>query len=327
MKTCCIALLLVTPCVWAQTTPAQTPAQSAPARKSPTPAPVPHTETATPAPAPAEIKPETVVANLNGKPFSVSDFQKVIETLPPANKAAAMREPAKFFEEYALFQKILEVAEKDKLDQQSPYKERLADMRKQLLVNAEVNEAGTKVRVEPEQQQKYFETHKEKYIETKAKLIFLPFSASPAANPDPKGAKSMTEAEAKLRADQLVKEARAGADFGKLARENSKDPGTVQRDGDIGVGIRPSSSQVPDVLRNPIVALKKGEVSDPVKTDNGFYVFKAESVSALPYEQVKDEIYKELKDEGLRKWLDETKKQSSFKIENEEYFKRGTAGQ
>ena len=39
-------------------------------------------------------------------------------------------------------------------------------------------------------------------------------------------------------------------------------------------------------------------MSEPLRHQNGYYVIRVESAGVLPYDKVKDEIYKELKDVG-----------------------------
>ena len=42
-------------------------------------------------------------------------------------------------------------------------------------------------------------------------------------------------------------------------------------------------------------ALKKGDVSEPLKQPNGFYLLRAEEVTVRPLSEVRDEIYNDLK--------------------------------
>ena len=58
-----------------------------------------------------------------------------------------------------------------------------------------------------------------------------------------------------------------------------------------------------------------------MRHQNGYYIFRAESAGVLPYEKVKDEIYKELKDVGFNEWKEKTKAQSSVQFENEAFFR------
>jgi parvulin-like peptidyl-prolyl isomerase len=73
-------------------------------------------------------------------------------------------------------------------------------------------------------------------------------------------------------------------------------------------------------MKNAILALRPGKVSDPIRHQNGYYVFRAESAGVLPFEKVKDEIYVELKDIGFNEWKEKTKAESSVQFTNEAFF-------
>jgi hypothetical protein len=74
-------------------------------------------------------------------------------------------------------------------------------------------------------------------------------------------------------------------------------------------------------MRNAILALAPKQVSDAIRHENGYYVFRAESVGVLPYEKVREEIYKELKQAGFRKWQQKTQSESGIQFANEEFFR------
>ncbi len=266
------------------------------------------------------IKPETVVATVNGKPITAGELNKMIDALQPTQRAIAQREPKRFLENWALFQTILEYAEKAKLEERSPYKERIAELRRQMLVQAQINDVTEQYMVKPEDQKKYYDEHQKDFKEAKGKLILVSFQDNPPANHDPKAKKILNAKEAEARAKMIVGKAREGADFVKLVKEYSDDSGSVSRDGDIGLAVRTDTPNIPDVIKNTLLGMKSGEISDPVQVEHGYYIFKADSVSVAPYDQVRDDIYKSLKNEGLRKWLDERQKQTQIKIENPLFF-------
>lgn len=283
MKICCLSLFLCLLPVWAQ-----------------------------------EAKPETVVAVVNGKPYTAADIDRMLSPLSPVRQQMAHRDPKAFLEEFALFDLIADMAEKSKVYDKSPYKEQIAEMRRQIIVQAQVNEYKNSLPIMPADQKKYYDANVDKYKETKVKMIFIPFAAAPVA--DAKGKKPLTEPAAKAKAESVVNLARSGVDFVKLVKEHSEDPGTGGHDGDLGIGIRPSTTNVPENVKKAVLAMKQGDISDPLKQENGYAVVRAESIALAPYESVKDDIFKEMKDAEVRNLIDETRKKATVKIENNAYF-------
>jgi len=84
---------------------------------------------------------------------------------------------------------------------------------------------------------------------------------------------SAGEDKARAKIADVIRRAKAGADFGQLAQENSEDTATAPRGGDLGlVG---KGEMVPD-FEKALFALKKGEVTaEPVRTPFGFHAIKA----------------------------------------------------
>jgi peptidyl-prolyl cis-trans isomerase SurA len=73
------------------------------------------------------------------------------------------------------------------------------------------------------------------------------------------------------KAQQLVQRARAGEDFGKLARENSEAAGAAQNAGVIG--LRPAD-RLPPLFVEQARALPAGAVTEPFRSAAGFHVVK-----------------------------------------------------
>jgi parvulin-like peptidyl-prolyl isomerase len=170
-----------------------------------------------------------------------------------------------------------------------------------------------------EEQQKYYDENKSRYHQVKLKVIYIPFSSNSTAAD---GKKPLNEEQAKAKAEQIAKEAKTGADFTKLVKENSRDETSKNKDGDFGT-ISPSDN-LPDSIRSVVFGLKSGDVSDPVRQPNGFYIFRAEAVSEKPFLEVRDQIFTDLKNQRLKEWLDVTTKSLNIKFENEQFF-TGTA--
>lgn len=73
------------------------------------------------------------------------------------------------------------------------------------------------------------------------------------------------------KADELVAQARGGADFATLANENSD----LKTENGGDMGWRQEREREQD-HRKPMFTLKTGEVSEPIEGPNGFYIYKVE---------------------------------------------------
>lgn len=79
------------------------------------------------------------------------------------------------------------------------------------------------------------------------------------------------EAEIRQRAEGVLKQIRAGADFARMAREHSQDTGSAEKGGYLGPFQR--GQMVPE-FEAAAFSLEPGKVSDLVKTQYGFHIIK-----------------------------------------------------
>jgi peptidyl-prolyl cis-trans isomerase D len=98
------------------------------------------------------------------------------------------------------------------------------------------------------------------------------------------------EVAVKAKAENLLKQIKGGADFAKLATENSQDPGSGPKGGDLGWLTH--GQTVPE-FDKAAFTLKPGEISDLIKTQYGYHILQVqekESARLKPFEEVKGEI-------------------------------------
>ena len=109
----------------------------------------------------------------------------------------------------------------------------------------------------------------------------------------------------KLRADSVYKALQAGADFEKLAREVSGDPGTAAKGGRIGWVTK---GQLLMGFETAMMALKPGEYSAPVQTEVGYHIIKLNGRKSLdPYDSLRTNIMTFIEKRNLRKHIAENR--------------------
>jgi peptidyl-prolyl cis-trans isomerase C len=221
------------------------------------------------APAIAEDK---VVATINGKPVTDADLAVAeseigadMGTMPAAQKRISLLE---FLIDNQLF---AEAAEAQKLNEGPTYETRLNYLKRRALrelyfdkvIKASVSDADAR-----------------KIYDDQVKLL------KPEEEVSARHILVETEALAKELKDKIDK----GADFVQLAKENSKDPGSKDEGGNLGYF---GHGQMVPQFEEIVFKLKKGEVSDPVKTQFGWHLVKLEdrrTKQPPAFEVVKDRI-------------------------------------
>jgi peptidyl-prolyl cis-trans isomerase D len=101
---------------------------------------------------------------------------------------------------------------------------------------------------------------------------------------------SDAENAAKAKVEDVIKRAKAGEDFGKLAREVSEDKASAVQGGDLGF-VGPGELVAP--FEQAAFALKKGEISAPVRTPFGYHAIRVLDVregGKLPLKEVAPKI-------------------------------------
>lgn len=80
-----------------------------------------------------------------------------------------------------------------------------------------------------------------------------------------------SEQEALKEAQQIRNELLAGADFSELAQQHSDDPGSAMLGGELGFM---GKGQLVPEYEAAVLALSKGDISEPVKTEFGYHLIQ-----------------------------------------------------
>jgi len=184
-----------------------------------------------------------------------------------------------FLERVARRELLMQEAEKRKLGDQAEVAEQVANLRRELMIRALVQEeiAG-KVKVEDKDVQEYYAAHPDEFSGDTVRLRHILVQ---------------TEGEAKEIQARLAK----NESFEELAKKLSRDTNSAPKGGDLGYLGR--EQMLPDFARAAF-ALKANEVSDVVKTPFGFHVIKMvdrKTGAPLAFDQVKGQLQRRLTDE------------------------------
>jgi peptidyl-prolyl cis-trans isomerase D len=137
---------------------------------------------------------------------------------------------------------------------------------------------GSTPRPTQQEIEQYFTAHKSEYAiaeQAKARHILIKV---------PTGADAKTDAAAKAKAEDLLKQIQGGANFADLARKNSDDPGSKDAGGELGFAQR--GRMVPE-FDNALFTQKIGE-SKIVKTQFGYHIVQVEERQAAHTQSLSD---------------------------------------
>ncbi|CAN7524299.1 foldase protein PrsA [Rossellomorea sp. LjRoot5] len=119
-------------------------------------------------------------------------------------------------------------------------------------------------------------------------------------------------------AKEVKKKLDDGGDFAELAKEYSTDTSNADSGGELGYF---GKGEMVEAFDDKAFSMKKGEISEPVKTEFGYHIIKVtgkkeakEAVLADHKDEIKDILFDQALQTEYGTWLSEKKKE--YKIEN-----------
>lgn len=193
---------------------------------------------------------------------------------------------------------IYREAVKAGVDKSKDVKKRVENLRKQMIIQAFMEEKSKSLVTDKEIKEAYDKKIAESKgdKEVKARHILV-----------------LTEKEAK----EIAKSLKKGGDFEKIAKEKSTDKGTGVKGGDLGWFTK--DKMVPE-FSDAAFKLKKGEVSEPVKTAFGWHIIKVEDqrpVKPRSFEESKEGIRAHLAGQAVKKYIEKLLNEASIQYFDE----------
>lgn len=262
----------------------------------------------------AVTPPDTVVAKIDGKNYTAAEVNALVDQFPPQVRGAFANNPIRTLNFIFMLQHLSKQAEFENLDKDKAFQQDWNYSRMNLLSNAELNHYRNSYSPTHAEEQAYYNDNIGRYQEAHVRVIYISFVAGPMKG----DTKSLNEAAAKAKIEDLRQKIEAGADFGKMAAENSEDKASASKGGEFPPITR--LSPYPDAIKNSVFALKPGELSQPVRQPNGFYLFKLDKIETESFNSVESKIFEQLKQDHFNTWVKSIETRYNIDVVDKKYF-------
>ena len=286
--------------------PAQTAQPSAPPKAAAAP------------PAAAAAGPVTpdnkVVATIDGKDYTAGEVRALVDKFPPQIRSAFAQNPTRALNFIFMMQYLADQAQFHNLDKEKEFQQDFEYTRLNLLSQAELNNYRNTYQPTYDEQQAYYNEHAAQYEQAHVKVIYISFVSGALKD----AGKELDEAGAKAKIEDLRRQILAGADFSKIAAENSEDKASAAKGGDFGIITR--VSPYPEAIKSTVFALKEGEVSEPVRQPNGYYLFKLAKLDRQSFNDVQSKVFEQLKQDHFNQWVKGIETRYDVNVKDPQFF-------
>src|SRR5215469_7971055 len=203
--------------------------------------------------------------------------------------------------------------EKEAAAQGVSFEDYKQNMRNEIITQQVIQkEVGPRVNITKEEEQKFYNQHKSELAHAEAVRLSEILISTDAAGDDPQKL-----AAAKAKAEDLLKQIRGGASFEDLAKKESQDPSGAQG-GDLGPFER---GKLAKQLEDMTFGMKKGDVSDVIRTKQGFVILKVtdHQMAGTPSfneiePRIQEAVYMQKLQPSLRDYLKKLREESYIKV-------------
>lgn len=252
---------------------------------------------------------DKIVMHVNGEPITESEFNTLAEAAPAEARAfyATAAGRRAMAEELTKLKVLEQEGQRMKIADDPAVQAQIAAMRDQVIAGKALEKLVEK-RAEPMIQKAYAE-QKSKGMSLRHIAIAYDGSQIPSRDPNAK----LPAAQAMTKAKELVKQIRAGQDFGATAAAVSDDMQSAQKGGMLGPVDR---EQLPQMLPPDVAAvvakLKVGEVSEPLKTQYAIHIFKTEEPSL---EDLRPMLAQQVKQQAAQEEIERLQKAAKVELD------------
>jgi peptidyl-prolyl cis-trans isomerase D len=171
------------------------------------------------------------------------------------------------------------------------YADSIPEKRKIAYVLLDTNKIANQTTVTPEELQAYYRDHRDEYRVPARVNVRHILIKTPSPGPDGKVDQKAVDA-AKAKAEDILKQIKAGANFAELAKKYSEDPGSAKSGGSLG-WIQQNAGGLDPAFEQAAFSLPKGGTSDLVKSSFGLHIIHVDDrqdAHVKPFDEVKAQI-------------------------------------
>ena len=246
---------------------------------------------------------QKILARVNGEPITEEDIQDALEVFPPQLRAIVETHPElkkKLLEDLISQKLLVQQMKKEGVKEDAEIKRKVEKYREALLLQKFIKGKFANIKVTDKEAKAYYEAHKDEFTvpeRVKVRHILV---------------------KDKKEAEKIRKELLKGANFAELAKKYSIDKASAVKGGELGVLKR---SDVIKEFGDAVFSLKKGQISEPIKTRFGYHIVQVEEKyprEVKPFSEVKSEIKTRLlekkKEEAFKKYVEQLKAKAKVEV-------------
>jgi len=256
-------------------------------------------------PRPARPAPTTKVATVNGKPLTVGGVRDMLRNAPESVLQRLRENPKDLLVNYALTRQLSDEARGAGLDKKFPYAQRLDWQSLGVLMNAQIEAMIKAIEIPETEIRAYYDKNILQYRTMRATVIRVT------------NEKAGDAAKAKAMAEDVVRQARAGAKFADLGEKYSSEPDLAKPG--FANTITPDFD-LPEAAKARLFATLPGQVTDPIQMVDSYVIFRVEELKPKPLSDVRAEIKGELQQQRSGAEIEKVQKTIQTKVLMPQFF-------
>jgi len=253
---------------------------------------------------------DPVVITVGTLQVHASQFQQLLNGVSPEQRAAIMAHQREVAQEYGRMLVMTQEAQRRGLDHNPQFLFEMQMMRNKALATELVSTLRDESKPTAAQIKAYYDAHPDEFMEVRARHILIADADTPG------GASKLTPAQAEAKIQDISARLKKGEDFATLAKQDSDDPGSKTKGGELGfIGY---GQTVPE-FQKQLWALPVGQTSAPFQTRFGYHIVQVEEHRQVPLDKASADIEQQLASQAVREKMAAISKSTPVVL-NDSYF-------